>query len=73
MTTYTYSKARQNLASLLDKAKKEGEAFIKRRDGSYFIVRPLNMPHSPLDVDGVDIKLSSEEIVSSIREIRERR
>ena len=72
MITYTYSEARQKLSTLLDNAKKEGEILIKRRDGSYFMVRPMNSSKSPLDVAGVDLKLSSEEIVSSIREIRER-
>jgi antitoxin (DNA-binding transcriptional repressor) of toxin-antitoxin stability system len=72
MITYTYSEARQNLSTLLDNAKKEGEILIKRKDGSSFTVRPINSSKSPLDVDGVNVKLSSEEIVSSIREIRER-
>ena len=72
MITYTYSEARQNLATLLDNAKKEGEILIKRKDGSSFMVRPLNSSKSPLDVAGINIQLSSEEIVSSIREIRER-
>ena len=72
MITYTYSEARQNLSTLLDNAKKEGEILIKRKDGSSFTVRPINSSKSPLDVDGVNVKLSSEEIISSIREIRER-
>jgi hypothetical protein len=72
MITYTYSEARQNLSSLLDKAQKEGEILIKRRDGSYFIVQPLKTSKSPLDVPGVSLNLTAEEIVSSIRETRER-
>ena len=47
MTTYTYSEARQNLASLLEKAKKEGEIIIKRKDGSSFVVRPYRSNSSP--------------------------
>jgi PHD/YefM family antitoxin component YafN of YafNO toxin-antitoxin module len=72
MIIYTYSEAIQNLSTLLDNAQKEGEILIKRKDGSSFMVRPINYFKSPLDVDGVNLKLSSEEIVSSIREIRER-
>lgn len=72
MITYTYSEARQNLSSLLDNARKEGEVLIKRKDGFSFIVRPITSSKSPLDVAGADINLSSEEIISSIREIRER-
>lgn len=72
MTTYTYSEARQNLASVLEKAKQEGEIIIKRKDGSNFIVRPLVIDKSPLDVDGIDTDITSEEIIDVIREIRRR-
>ena len=72
MTTYTYSEARQNLATLLEKAKQEGEIMIKRKDGSYFLVRPFNPAKSPLNVKGVDIDISKEEIIEVIREVRER-
>jgi len=72
MITYTYSEARQNLATLLDNAKKEGEILIKRKDGSSFMVRPVNSSKSPLDVSGINLQLSSDEIVGCIREIRER-
>ncbi len=40
MNVYTYSEARQKLAALLDKAAKEGEVRIKRRDGQVFIIKP---------------------------------
>ncbi len=72
MITYTYSEARQNLATLLDNTKKEGEILIKRKDGSSFMVRPVNSSKSPLDVSGINLQLSSDEIVGCIREIRER-
>jgi len=72
MKTYTYSEARQNLASLLDKAKKEGEVMIKRQDGTYFVLRPVKVKQSPLNVEGVDTDFSAEDIVRTIREIRER-
>lgn len=38
MLVMNYSQARQNLASLLDQVKKEGEALITRADGSRFRV-----------------------------------
>jgi len=72
MKTYTYSEARQNLASLLDKAKKESEVMIKRQDGTYFVLRPVKVKQSPLNVEGVDTDFSAEDIVRTIREIRER-
>ncbi|MDM7926316.1 MAG: type II toxin-antitoxin system Phd/YefM family antitoxin [bacterium] len=72
MTTFTYSKARQNFSDVLDQASKKGEIFIKRRDGSIFVIKPLTKTVSPLDVSSVDINISKREIVELIREIRER-
>lgn len=72
MNTFTYSEARQRLAKLLDKAKKEGSVLIRRRDGSVFELRPVNGKKSPLDVKGVDLGLNSKEISEILREVRER-
>jgi hypothetical protein len=72
MTTYTYSKARQNFSDVLDQASKKGEIFIKRRDGSLFVLKPLTTTGSPLDVSSVDINISKSEIIELLREIRER-
>ena len=72
MKVYTYSEARQRLASLLDEARRAGEVRIRRRDGTEFMLRPVNAPGSPLDVPGVDTGLGRAEILSAIRESRER-
>lgn len=72
MTIYTYSEARQNFASVLDKARKVGEVLVKRKDGTVFIIKPVTKNDSPLDVKGVDIKLSRNEIVDLLREVRQR-
>jgi len=53
MIVYTYSEARQNLASLLEQAAKEGEVRIKRKDGQVFVVKLQPRVDSPLDVDSV--------------------
>jgi len=37
---YTYTEARQNLASLLDQAAREGEVGVKRKDGQTFVIKP---------------------------------
>jgi len=66
----TYSEARQNLASVLDNATRDGEARGKRRDGRVFVIKTLAGRESPLDVEGVDLKLSREEIVRFVREGR---
>lgn len=72
MTIYSYSQARQNFSSLLNKAKEEGEVMIKRKDGSTFILRPISTQLSPLDIEGIDVDISRKEIVDVQREIRAR-
>lgn len=72
MMTYTFSEARQRLSSLLNKAEKEGEVLIKRKDGSLFLVKPIFEKKSPLDVKGIDLTLSASEIVDILKEVRER-
>lgn len=72
MTTYTYSEARQNLADLLDRARKEGRVRIRRRDGQVFLLIPVTESESPFDIAGVDLDLSMDEIVNAVRESRSR-
>ena len=67
---YTYSEARQNLASLLDKAVREGEVRVRRKDGQIFVIIPEATDGSPLDIEGVDIELTREEIVEFVHEGR---
>ncbi|MEN8217285.1 MAG: type II toxin-antitoxin system Phd/YefM family antitoxin [Pseudomonadota bacterium] len=71
MNVYTFSEARQQLASLLDRACFDGEVHIKRREGQLFVLKPLQAAHSPLDVPGVDLNLASKDIVNIVREMRE--
>ena len=70
MIVYTYSKARQSLATLLDKAAQEGEVRIKRKDGQIFVIRPEPKIGSPLDVEGIDLGLTASEIVEFVQEGR---
>lgn len=70
MKSYTYSEARQSLSKLLDLASKEGSVRVRRRDGRTFIIKPEQIQGSPLDVCGVDLDISTEEIVSCVRESR---
>jgi len=70
VNVYTYTEARQNLATLLDKALREGEVLIKRRDGQVFVVRPQTKQDSPLDVQGIDLNIDAHEIVAFIQEGR---
>jgi prevent-host-death family protein len=76
--TYTFTEARQNLATVLAQAEKDGEVHITHRSGKVFVLRPERSDRSPLDVPGVDTGISRQEILDSIREgrqqdVRERR
>jgi PHD/YefM family antitoxin component YafN of YafNO toxin-antitoxin module len=72
MKVYTYSEARQRFASVLDEARKSGSVRIRRRDGQEFVLRPVEVSGSPLDIEGLDLGWSREEIVAAVREGRER-
>jgi hypothetical protein len=72
VTIYTFSEASRNFASVLEKAKAEGSVLIKRKDGSVFAVHPVPAKESPLDVQGIDLDISAEEICEVVRETRER-
>jgi len=73
MTVFTYSQARQNFSSLLDMAGREGGVQIRRKDGSLFTISPLKSSmQSPLDVRGIKTKATTKDIVSAVRESRDR-
>jgi hypothetical protein len=72
MKVYTYSEARQRLSRLLDEARTTGETRIKRQDGSEFTIKPVSTPGSPFDVKGVKTKATTKDILSAIRDSRER-
>jgi len=67
---YTYSEARQRLAALLERARREGSVRIRRKDGTVFVLKPERSARSPLEVPSVDLKLTREEILAAIREGR---
>jgi len=67
---YTYTEARQNLASLLDLAVRKGAVRVKRKDGQIFVIKPEQKTGSPLDVEGVNLGITTTEIVQFIRESR---
>ena len=70
MKVYTYSDARQNLATLLEEAKRDGMVRIQRRDGQSFLITPETDKNSPLDVEGVDTDISLDEMLAFIKEGR---
>ena len=70
MKQYTYSEARQKLATLLTRAQREGGVRIRRRDGSTFVLLPERSTASPFDVPGLALGVGREELLSAIREGR---
>lgn len=72
MQVYTCSQAEKNLAGLLDTACKTGEVVVKRADGELFVIKPQKRKCSPLNVPGIQANVNADEIVSFIRECRER-
>lgn len=70
MKEYTYSEARQQLAALLDRARREGAVRIRRKDGQVFVLRAETAEDSPLDVRGVDLGVTRAEILDFVREGR---
>ncbi len=72
MTVYTYSEARQKLATVLEQAMKEGAVQIRRKDGTTFVIRPEQPQGSPLNVGSIKTDVTTAEIIEIIREGRER-
>ncbi len=72
MRQYNFSEARKNFASVLETAKQEGIICIYKRNGEAYYLTPAKVKRSPLDVEGIDLRLSSTQITSIVRESRER-
>jgi antitoxin (DNA-binding transcriptional repressor) of toxin-antitoxin stability system len=74
MKAYTYLEARDNFATLLEEAERDGAVEIRRRDGAVFRLSPAarKPKASPLDVPGVKINIGPQDLVAVVREGRER-
>ena len=62
----------QSLAALLEQARRNGEELIQGAYGQIFILKPEESRRSALDVAGINLNISTTEIVELIREGRER-
>ena len=72
MKTFTYLEARQNLARLLTLAQKE-EVEIRTKDGSVFSVKAKgSATESPFDVQGVNTRATTGDILDAVSASRER-
>ena len=73
MKAYTYSEARENFASVLEEAERDGAVEIGRRDGAIFRISPARRSKaSPLDVKGVKLGVQTDDLIAAVREGRER-
>ncbi len=67
----TFLETEGNLTRVLEAAQQSGEVRIRRENGQIFVLKP-EAKGSPLDVEGIDLGVSSEEIVDFVRAGRER-
>ncbi len=72
MLIYTYIEAKKDLSKLLDKAKKNNDVFIQSEDSEMFALRFFSKKETAYNLPHTDLELSRDEIVSCIREVRER-
>ena len=68
----TYLETQENLSVLLERACEQGEVRIKRDNGQVFVLKPEKRNRSAFDVAGIDLGVSTKEIVEFVREGRER-
>lgn len=70
MQIYTYSEARQNFSTVLEKAESSGKVLIRRKDGKTFALTPEQPPHSPLDIPSIRTAVTTKELVDLVRKER---
>lgn len=68
----TYLETQENLSALLEKAREQGEVRIQRDNGDIFVLKPDTKQRSAFEVAGIDLGISTEEVVGVVREGRER-
>jgi hypothetical protein len=71
MKIYTYTQAREHLATLLEEAKQD-EVIIRRRNGEQFSIALRSHGTSPFDVPSVRTRATTQDILEALRESRER-
>ncbi len=68
-TTYSYEKAKKSIDLVFKKAALDGKVVI-RKDDVLYILMPASKEASPLDIEGVDMGISSKDIIQFIHESR---
>ena len=73
MIVYSYADARQKLTAILEMALAEGQVKLRNRDGRIFVIRPERVAKtSPFDIRSVKLPITKSDILSAVRESRER-
>lgn len=72
MNVYTYSEARQRLATVLEQAAETGKVLIRRKDGTTFALMPERKKKSPLDVPSIRADITTRDVVTMVRKERSR-
>ncbi len=72
MSLYTYIDARQHFDHLFDEAKEKREVMIQRPNGDLFLLRLVTTHNFRQRLPQLGVNLSRQEIIESIREVRER-
>ena len=68
---YTYAEANRDLSEVLTVAQEKGAVVIRGPDGRAYMLQPEpTLNSSPLDVPGIDLDITTEEIVQIVREMR---
>ena len=73
MKAYNYLEVQQNLSVILNTAVNE-DVIIKHTDGIMFMLIYLKddiIPASPLDIDGINTDITTQELMGIVREQRE--
>jgi len=66
---YSYEKARKSFDRVFKQATLDGKVAI-RKDDELYILMPVSKKASPLDIEGIDLGLSSKEIIEFVHEGR---
>ncbi len=72
MRVFNYSEARQNFAAVLNMACTE-DVIISKKDGQKFKIVPIfsDEDKSPFNIESIDCKVSTQNIIDVIRDGRE--
>ena len=71
MTIFSETQAGADFHSLLDTVRSEGEVLVRSESGDVFILKSAEPKNtSPLDVPGVEVPFSTQELIDIVRDNR---